>query len=75
MDDKQIDDLILKHLRNLRSIEFIANKFNLSQEAIEQRIQARKDRNFQLADQIRDQLKEMNIILEDTPQGTRWKRG
>ncbi|MBU8880264.1 cysteine--tRNA ligase [Bacillus sp. FJAT-29790] len=42
---------------------------------IQQRIQARKDRNFQLADQIRDQLKEMNIILEDTPQGIRWKRG
>lgn len=42
---------------------------------IEQRIQARKDRNFQLSDQIRDQLKDMNIILEDTPQGTRWKRG
>ena len=42
---------------------------------IEKRIQARKDRDFQLADQIRDQLKEMNIILEDTPQGTRWKRG
>jgi cysteinyl-tRNA synthetase len=42
---------------------------------IEQRIQARKDRNFQLADRIRDQLKDMNIILEDTPQGTRWKRG
>jgi cysteinyl-tRNA synthetase len=42
---------------------------------IEKRIQARKDRNFQLSDQIRDQLKEMNIILEDTAQGTRWKRG
>jgi cysteinyl-tRNA synthetase len=42
---------------------------------IEKRIQARKDRNFQLSDQIRDQLKEMKIILEDTPQGTRWKRG
>ncbi|MDP4086512.1 MAG: cysteine--tRNA ligase [Bacillota bacterium] len=42
---------------------------------IENRIQARKDRNFKLADQIRDQLKEINIILEDTPQGTRWKRG
>ncbi|HJV16119.1 MAG TPA: cysteine--tRNA ligase [Bacillales bacterium] len=42
---------------------------------IEKRIQARKDRNFQLSDQIRDQLKEMNIILEDTQQGTRWKRG
>ena len=42
---------------------------------IQQRIQARKDRNFQLSDQIRDQLKALNIILEDTPQGTRWKRG
>ncbi len=42
---------------------------------IQQRIQARKDRNFQLSDQIRDQLKDMNIILEDTQQGTRWKRG
>ncbi|RFU68651.1 cysteine--tRNA ligase [Peribacillus saganii] len=42
---------------------------------IQKRIQARKDRNFQLSDEIRDQLKAMNIILEDTPQGTRWKRG
>ncbi|WP_064091198.1 cysteine--tRNA ligase [Rossellomorea aquimaris] len=45
------------------------------EELIEKRIQARKDRNFQLSDEIRDKLKEMNIILEDTPQGTRWKRG
>ncbi|MBD1382784.1 cysteine--tRNA ligase [Metabacillus arenae] len=42
---------------------------------IQQRIQARKDRNFALSDEIRDKLKEMNIILEDTPQGIRWKRG
>ncbi|WP_313428096.1 cysteine--tRNA ligase [Siminovitchia terrae] len=45
------------------------------EQLIEQRNQARGDRNFQLADQIRDQLKDMNIILEDTAQGTRWKRG
>ena len=42
---------------------------------IEKRIQARKDRNFALADEIRDALKAKNIILEDTPQGIRWKRG
>lgn len=42
---------------------------------IEEREQARKDRNFQRADDIRDQLKDQNIILEDTAQGVRWKRG
>ncbi|WP_079504290.1 cysteine--tRNA ligase [Mesobacillus jeotgali] len=42
---------------------------------IEKRTQARKERNFKLADEIRDQLKEMKIIIEDTPQGIRWKRG
>ncbi|MDQ0233008.1 cysteine--tRNA ligase [Metabacillus malikii] len=41
---------------------------------IKQRNQARKDRKFALADEIRDKLKDLNIILEDTPQGTRWKR-
>lgn len=41
---------------------------------IQQRIDARKNRDFALADKIRDDLKEQNIILEDTPQGTRWKR-
>lgn len=42
---------------------------------IEERIQARKEKNFKRADEIRDQLKELNIILEDTAQGIRWKRG
>ncbi|MGN8647855.1 cysteine--tRNA ligase [Gracilibacillus sp. HCP3S3_G5_1] len=42
---------------------------------IEKRIEARKNKDFQMADKIRDDLKERNIILEDTPQGTRWKRG
>src|SRR5690606_34556406 len=42
---------------------------------IEERNEARKSRNFARADEIRDLLKEKNIILEDTPQGVRWKRG
>ncbi|ADH97640.1 cysteine--tRNA ligase [Salisediminibacterium selenitireducens] len=45
------------------------------EQLIEERIQARKDRDFARADEIRDSLKDQGIILEDTPQGTRWKRG
>ncbi|ENZ00793.1 cysteinyl-tRNA synthetase [Clostridium thermobutyricum] len=41
---------------------------------IEQRQEARKNRDFALADKIRDDLKTRGIILEDTPQGVRWKK-
>ncbi|MBO1307764.1 cysteine--tRNA ligase [Enterococcus sp. 669A] len=41
---------------------------------IAERNQARKDKNFARSDEIRDQLKDQGIILEDTPQGTRWRR-
>ncbi|HEX3045425.1 MAG TPA: cysteine--tRNA ligase [Bacillota bacterium] len=43
------------------------------EEQIARRTQAKKDRNFALADQIRDELKNKGIILEDTPQGIRWR--
>lgn len=39
---------------------------------IRQEARARKD--WAVADSIRDKLKEIGIILEDTPQGVRWKR-
>ena len=42
---------------------------------IEERNEARKNKDFARADEIRDHLKEKNIILEDTPQGVRFKRG
>lgn len=39
-----------------------------------QRQQAKLDRNFALSDQIRDQLKVAGIVLEDSKEGTVWKR-
>ena len=68
----------LKELANVLGIEVEVNEEVLDEDIdalIEERIQARKDKDFALADAIRDQLKEMNIILEDTAQGIRWKRG
>ncbi len=41
---------------------------------IAERQQARKDRNFARADEIRDILLEKGIILEDTREGVKWKR-
>lgn len=52
-------------------------KANLEEEIealIAERQQARKDRNFALADKIRDDLKAKGIELLDTPQGVRWKK-
>lgn len=41
---------------------------------IEERTAARKEKNWQLADEIRRELNGLGIILEDTPTGTVWKR-
>ncbi|MDH7494037.1 MAG: class I tRNA ligase family protein, partial [Candidatus Saccharicenans sp.] len=41
---------------------------------IELRQKARKEKNFALADAIREELRQMGLILEDTKEGVRWKR-
>lgn len=52
-----------------------STKVSLEEEVealIEERQQARKNKNFARSDEIRDELKACGIILEDTPQGVRW---
>ena len=44
------------------------------QTLIDQREQARADKNFEESDRIRDELKKKSILLDDTPEGVIWKR-
>jgi cysteinyl-tRNA synthetase len=41
---------------------------------IQKRLDAKKNKDFQTADKIREDLLNKGIILEDTPTGTKWKR-
>ncbi|MGO2853335.1 MAG: cysteine--tRNA ligase, partial [Tetragenococcus koreensis] len=68
----------LDHFVELIAIFGIVFEENLADEQVDQLIiernEARKNKEFARSDEIRDQLKEQGIILEDTPQGTRWRR-
>ena len=44
------------------------------EQLIVERVEARKAKNWARADEIRDLLTERGIVLEDTPQGIRWRR-
>jgi len=44
------------------------------EQLIQQRVQAKADKNWAESDRIRDELKAQGVILEDGPQGTSWRR-
>lgn len=73
-------DLCIDTLKELGGVLGILQKSKDSiddeiEDMIAQRQEARKNKNFALADEIRDKLKEQGIILEDTPGGVKWRRG
>lgn len=64
-----------EELTGVLGLVYVDENKNLDAEIedlIAQRTLARKNKDFATADKIRDQLKEMNIVLEDTPQGVKW---
>ena len=77
---KEILELFLEHFADFGSVLGISLKEEKAlldedvDQLIEERNEARKQRDFRRADEIRDELKNQGILLEDTPQGVRWKR-
>ncbi len=61
-------DSLLKQKKNKSSVD---EKYIL--EKISERLQARKDGNYKLADQIRDDLLKKGIVIEDKQNKTEWK--
>lgn len=68
---------VFDELTDVLGIVYNRSKASLDdevEELIAQRAQARKDKNWALADEIRDKIKAMGIVLEDTPQGVKWHK-
>ena len=74
---KEFETAMVK-LISIFGIKLVATDNEIDDEKIkaliEERNQARKNKDFARSDQIRDDLKKQGIILEDTPQGTRYKK-
>ena len=70
-------DSIFKELADVLGLVYVDEDNSLDEEIeklIAERTEARKNKDWAAADKIRDQLKAMNIVLEDTPQGIKWHR-
>ena len=74
-DAKKITKLMSDFNKVLGVLEEKEEKLNKEiKKLIEEREKARKEKNYEKADKIRQQLKDKGIILEDTKEGVRWKR-
>jgi len=77
---KEFANKVLAEFNELTSVLNVVNKKqeDILDEEIEKLIEARtnakKNKDFKLADQIRDELLEKGIVLEDTRQGVKWRR-
>jgi cysteinyl-tRNA synthetase len=73
---EELYDLMMKFDKVLGVIGEVGEEQELPKEAedlIRKREEARKDKNWKAADEIRQQLRAMGIIIEDTPQGLKWR--
>ena len=66
-DPKEFLQKLKEHKAKRKNIDI-----SLVEELIKQRIEARKNKDFKKADEIREKLTELGVIVKDTPTGTNW---
>lgn len=69
---------LFDELTGVLGLVYNRKKDNLNDEVealIEARTKARAEKNWAEADRIRDKIKDMGIVLEDTPNGIKWHKG
>ncbi|MBQ3038912.1 MAG: cysteine--tRNA ligase, partial [Clostridia bacterium] len=80
-DEKNSEEIINKALGVISELGEVLGLFNKSKSdsldaeieaLIEERNKARQEKDWAKADEIRDKLKAMNIVLKDTPMGVKW---
>ena len=83
VNEKSTKEFAKKVLDEFNELTGVLNVVNKKQDdmldeevekLIEARTQAKKNKDFKLADEIRDELLNKGIILEDTRQGVKWRR-
>lgn len=83
VNENSTNEFANKVLAEFNELTSVLNVVNKKQEdildeeiekLIEARTNAKKNKDFKLADQIRDELLEKGIVLEDTRQGVKWRR-
>lgn len=79
--NRQEADLALDYMKKINTVLGVLNFEKAEneipkelQEAFDRRLQARSDKNWKLADELRDYIHEKGYFIEDTPQGARLKK-
>ncbi|WP_455256680.1 cysteine--tRNA ligase [Peptoniphilus asaccharolyticus] len=81
LDEESNKKVVSQTLETLNKLTKVLGILEMSQETdeeverlIEERMQARKNKDFNRADEIRQELLDMGVVIEDTRAGTKWKR-
>jgi len=67
-------DIVDERLAIIPSMEHLVQGDEVIEALVAQRNEAKRKRDFALSDKIRQELRDRGVLIEDTREGTRWRR-